>query len=73
MEPQSRRPKARPSKITDDPFQRALGVCAALETAGWTTVHEKMRALGMDHVPSTASSSRVSALVRNWSVSLFEI
>ena len=63
LEPRSRRPKASPSKITDEVVQRALGVRAALEASGLDhgpiSVHEKMRSLGMDPVPSTASLSRI--------------
>jgi transposase InsO family protein len=63
LEPRSRRPKASPSKITDEVVQRALGLRAALEASGLDhgpiSVHEKMRALGMGPVPSTASLSRM--------------
>jgi len=63
LEPRSRRPKASPSKITDEVVQRALGVRAALEASGLDhgpiSVHEKMRTLRMGPVPSTASLSRM--------------
>jgi putative transposase len=63
LEPRSRRPRASPAKVTDDVVQQAIGVRAALERSGLDhgpiSVHEKMRSLGMDPVPSTASLSRI--------------
>ncbi|WP_460581598.1 integrase core domain-containing protein, partial [Humibacter ginsengisoli] len=63
LEPRSRRPCSSPSRITDEVVQRAIGVRAALEASGLDhgpiSVHEKMRSLGMDPVPSTASLSRI--------------
>ena len=63
LEPRSRRPRSSPSQITDEVVQRAIGVRAALEASGLDhgpiSVHEKMRSLGMDPVPSTASLSRI--------------
>lgn len=63
LEPRSRRPRASPSKLTDDVAQQAIGVRAALERSGLDhgpiSVHDKMRALGMTPVPSTASLSRI--------------
>jgi len=63
LEPRSRRPRSSPSRVTDEVIQRAIGVRAALEQSGLDhgpiSVHEKMRSLGMDPVPSTASLSRI--------------
>lgn len=63
LEPRSRRPRRSPSQITDEVVQRAVGVRAALEQSGLDhgpiSVHEKMRSLGMEPVPSTASLSRI--------------
>jgi putative transposase len=63
LEPRSRRPRASPTKLTDDIAQQAIGVRAALERSGLDhgpiSVHDKMRALGMSPVPSTASLSRI--------------
>ncbi len=63
LEPRSRRPTRSPGQLTDDIALQAVGVRAALERSGLDhgpiSVHEKMRALGMDPVPSTASLSRI--------------
>ena len=63
MEPRSRRPKHSPGKLTEDTTAQAIAVRAALEQSeldhGPISVHEKMRTLGMDPLPSTASLSRV--------------
>jgi putative transposase len=63
LEPRSRRPKASPSKLTEEIARQAVGVRAALEQSGLDhgpiSVHEKMRALGMTPVPSTASLARI--------------
>jgi transposase InsO family protein len=63
LEPKSRRPKSSPSKLSEEVKQRAIGVRAALEQSGLDhgpiSVHDKMRALGMDPVPSTASLARI--------------
>ena len=57
LEPRSRRPTRSPAQLTDDIALQAVGVRAALERSGLDhgpiSVHEKMRALGMDPVPST--------------------
>ena len=59
LEPRSRRPTAVPSSIADEVKQRAIAVRAALEQSGLDhgpiSVHEKMKALAMTPVPSTAS------------------
>ena len=63
LEPRSRRPRSSPTKITDEVIQQALGVRAALESSGLDhgpiSVHDKMRALGLDPVPSVASLARI--------------
>lgn len=63
LEPRSRRPKDSPAKVASDVVQQAIGVRAALEASGLDhgpiSVHEKMRSLGMDPVPSTASLARI--------------
>jgi transposase InsO family protein len=63
LEPRSRRPRRSPAQLTDDVVEQAVGVRAALERSGLDhgpiSVHEKMRSLGMDPVPSTASLSRI--------------
>lgn len=59
----TRRPKTSPHQITDGVKEQALGVRAALESSGLDygpiSVHDKMRAMGLDQVPSTASLARI--------------
>ena len=63
LEPKSRRPRSSPSKLTEQVKVQAVGVRAALEASGLDhgpiSVHEKMRAMGLDQVPSTASLARI--------------
>lgn len=63
LEPRSRRPNRSPGKLTDDAAAQAIAVRAALEQSGLdhgpVSVHEKMRSLGMEPVPSTASLARI--------------
>jgi putative transposase len=63
LEPRSRRPRSSPSKLTEQVKAQAVGVRAALEASGLDhgpiSVHEKMRAMGLDPVPSTASLARI--------------
>ncbi len=63
LEPRTRRPKSCPSKLTDEVKEQAVAVRAALESSGLDhgpiSVHEKMRAMGLEQVPSTASLARV--------------
>ena len=63
LEPRTRRPRASPNRLADDLKAQAIGVRAALERSGLDhgpiSVHEKMKALGMTPVPSTASLSRI--------------
>jgi putative transposase len=63
LEPKTRRPKSSPSKLSDKVKQQAVAVRAALEASGLDhgpiSVHEKMYAMGLEPVPSTASLARV--------------
>ena len=63
LEPRSRRPKTSPTKLSDEVKKQALGVRAALESSGLDhgpiSVHDKMRAMGLDPVPSIASLARI--------------
>ena len=63
LEPRSRRPGSSPSKLTDEVRARAVQVRAALEASGLDhgpiSVHDKMRAMGLEVVPSIASLARI--------------
>ncbi|GAB5010906.1 integrase core domain-containing protein [Mycobacterium avium subsp. hominissuis] len=63
LEPRARRPKSGPSKFSDEVKAQAVAVRAALEASGLDhgpiSVHEKMRAMGLEQVPSTASLARI--------------
>ena len=63
LEPRTRRPKSSPSKVSDEAKCQAVAVRAALEASGLDhgpiSVHEKMRAMGLEQVPSTASLARI--------------
>jgi putative transposase len=63
LEPRSRRPRSSPSKLADEVAAQAVGVRAALEASGLDhgpiSVHDKMRAMGLDPVPSVASLARI--------------
>jgi putative transposase len=63
LEPRSRRPQSSPSKLSEEVKDQAVAVRAALEASGLDhgpiSVHEKMRAMGLDPVPSTASLARI--------------
>lgn len=63
LEPRTRRPRSSPSKLTDELKAQAVGVRAALEASGLDhgpiSVHDKMRAMGLGRVPSTASLARI--------------
>ena len=63
LEPRTRRPRSSPSKLTDEVKQQAIQVRAALEASGLDhgpiSVHDKMRAMGLPVVPSTASLARI--------------
>jgi transposase InsO family protein len=63
LEPRSRRPRTTPSKLTEKVKTQALQVRAALASSGLDhgpiSVHDKMRAMGLDPVPSPASLARI--------------
>ncbi len=63
LEPRSRRPRSSPTKLTDEVKAQALQVRAALEASGLDhgpiSVHDKMRAIGLEPVPSVASLARI--------------
>lgn len=63
LEPRTRRPKASPSKLSDEVKAQAVAVRAALEASGLDhgpiSVHDKMHTMGLEPVPSTASLARV--------------
>ena len=63
LEPRSRRPRSSPSKLTEEVTVQAVRVRAALEASGLDhgpiSVHDKMRAMGLDPVPSVASLARI--------------
>jgi putative transposase len=63
LQPKSRRPRSSPSQLTDQVKAQAVAVRAALEASGLDhgpiSVHDKMRAMGLDPVPSTASLARI--------------
>lgn len=63
LEPRSRRPATSATRIGDEVKQQALDVRAALESSGLDhgpiSVHDKMRAMGLDPVPSIASLARI--------------
>jgi transposase InsO family protein len=63
LEPRTRRPKSSPSTLSDAVKEQAVAVRAALEASGLDhgpiSVHEKMHAMGLDQVPSTASLARI--------------
>lgn len=63
LEPRSRRPNQSPARLPEEIARQAIGVRAALEQSGLDhgpiSVHEKMRSLGIEPVPSTASLARI--------------
>jgi putative transposase len=63
LEPRTRRTKSSPSRVTDEVKEQAVAVRAALESFGLDhgsiSVHDKMRAMGLDPAPSTASLARI--------------
>ena len=63
LEPRSRRPRSSPSKLTGQVKTQAVAVRAALEASGLDhgpiSVHDRMGAMGLDPVPSTASLARI--------------
>ena len=63
LEPRSRRPRASPSKITEEIKQQAIQVRAALEQSGLDhgpiSVHDRMRSLRITPVPAVSSLARI--------------
>lgn len=63
LEPRTRRPKSSPSTLSDELKDQTIKVRAALEQSGLDhgpiSVHEKMHAMGLQQVPSTASLARI--------------
>jgi putative transposase len=63
LEPRTRRPGSSPTKLSDEVKAQAIQVRAALESSGLDhgpiSVHDKMRAMGLDPVPSVASLARI--------------
>lgn len=63
LEPKSRRPRSSPSKLTEEVRAVAVQVRAALEASGLDhgpiSVHDKMKSMGLDVVPSVASLARI--------------
>jgi putative transposase len=63
LEPRTRRPKSSPAKLSAEAKEQAVAVRAALEASGLDhgpiSVHEKMHAMGLGQVPSTASLARI--------------
>lgn len=63
LEPRTRRPKSSPSRVSDEVKDQAVAVRAALEASGLDhgpiSVHDKMHAMGLQRVPSTASLARI--------------
>ena len=63
LEPRSRRPHSSPSTLTEEVKEQAVAVRAALEASGLDhgpiSVHDKMRAMGLGQVPSTAALARI--------------
>jgi len=63
LEPRTRRPAGSPNRISDEVKAQAVGVRAVLEQSGLDhgpiSVHEKMRALGLEPVPAVSSLARI--------------
>lgn len=63
LEPRTRRPRSSPSALGDEVKARAVAVRAGLEASGLdhgpTSVHDKMRSMGLARVPSTAALARI--------------
>lgn len=63
LEPRSRRPRSSPARLSDEVKDQAITVRAALEASGLDhgpiSVHEKMKSMGLDDVPSTAALARI--------------
>ena len=63
LEPRTRRPKSSPSKLSEEIKAQAVAVRSALEASGLDhgpiSVHDKMRTMGLQHIPSTAALARI--------------
>ena len=63
LEPRTRRPASSPTKLSDEVKAQAVQVRAALEASGLDhgpiSVHDKMKAMGLNVVPSVASLARI--------------
>ena len=63
LEPRTRRPRSSPTRLTDQAKAQAVQVRAALESSGLDhgpiSVHDKMRSMGLELVPSIASLARI--------------
>lgn len=63
LEPRSRRPRSSPTAVGETTVREALQVRAALEQSGLDhgpiSVHDRMKTLGIEPVPSTASLARI--------------
>jgi transposase InsO family protein len=63
LQPRSRRPRSSPSTVTGEVTAQAVRVRAVLEASGLDhgpiSVHDRMRAMGLDPVPSVASLARI--------------
>jgi len=63
LEPRSRRPRSSPSRVTEEVKAQAVRVRAALDASGLDhgpiSVHDKMKAMGFEVVPSVASLARI--------------
>ena len=63
LEPRSRRPVVSPNRIAEEVKVQVVGVRAALEQSGLDhgpiSVHDKVRALGMEPVPAVSSLARI--------------
>ena len=63
LQPRARRPKPGPSGLSDEVKEQAVAVRAALQASGLDhgpiSVHDTMRMMGLEPVPSTASLARI--------------
>ena len=63
LEPRTRRPRSSPTKLSEEVKDQAVQVRAALAASGLDhgpiSVHDKMHAMGLDPVPSTAALARI--------------
>lgn len=63
LEPRTRRPVVSPNRFSEEVKTQAVAVRAALEQSGLDhgpiSVHDKMRALGMEPVPAVSSLARI--------------